>query len=104
MSRMSLGGTEGMMETTEGDIYGKDIPEWVRQKVLRRDNWRCQRCGSDRQLDLHHIDKRSLNPGVHDPDRIVTVCRIPCHRMLENHQLEVRRIGEYFYFSRPKQT
>jgi len=31
----------------------------LRREVLARDNWRCQRCGSGENLDVHHIELRS---------------------------------------------
>lgn len=38
----------------EGKFY-----ERLRQAVLQRDNWRCQRCGKSRGLQIHHIEPRS---------------------------------------------
>ena len=31
----------------------------LREQVLRRDGWRCQRCGSLSHLEIHHIIFRS---------------------------------------------
>jgi len=47
-----------------------------RQAVLARDGGRCRCCGagkSGRRLQVHH-----RQPGVHDPERLVTVCAA-CH-------------------------
>ena len=31
----------------------------LRGVVLERDGWRCQKCGSFRNLDVHHMRRRS---------------------------------------------
>jgi len=31
----------------------------LRQRVLQRDGWRCQRCGSLQNLEVHHVRSRS---------------------------------------------
>jgi len=30
--------------------------EKLRHEVLKRDGWRCQMCGSSKDLHVHHID------------------------------------------------
>ena len=43
----------------EADAY-----EELRQRVLRRDGWRCQWCGSRCHLEVHHKEFRSHSGGV----------------------------------------
>ena len=52
----------------------------LRHSVLKRDSWRCQRCGSLRNLDVHHVRRRSAL-GDDTETNLITLCR-DCHRML----------------------
>jgi hypothetical protein len=44
-----------------------------RDTVLRRDHWRCLACSEGRQIVVHH-----RQPGVHDTERLITLCT-RCH-------------------------
>jgi 5-methylcytosine-specific restriction endonuclease McrA len=49
----------------------------LHQQVLERDNWRCQACGSMRNLEVHHIQFRShFGPDIEQ--NLVTLCAA-CH-------------------------
>jgi 5-methylcytosine-specific restriction endonuclease McrA len=48
------------------------------RRVLERDGWRCQGCGSPRQLEVHHIVKRSQLGNDADAN-LITLCA-SCHR------------------------
>jgi len=52
----------------------------LREHVLRRDGWRCQLCGSMRNLEVHHIEFRS-HGGADDERNLMTLC-FDCHRSL----------------------
>ena len=54
-----------------------------RRVVLERDGWRCQQCGSFRNLDVHHIRRRSAL-GDDAEINLITLCR-DCHQMLHRH-------------------
>jgi hypothetical protein len=32
----------------------------LRKEILERDSWRCQKFGSSRNLDVHHMRRRSV--------------------------------------------
>ncbi len=49
--------------------------------VLERDAWRCQRCGSLKDLQIHHKTKRS-HQGHDELSNLITLCAY-CH--LEEH-------------------
>ena len=51
--------------------------ESLRQKVLRRDRWRCQLCGVMSNLDVHHIEFRSQG-GEDSELNLITLCTA-CH-------------------------
>ena len=49
----------------------------VRNRVLERDGWRCQECGSMEGLEVHHMKPRSQLGG--DVMRnLITLC-VDCH-------------------------
>ena len=48
------------------------------QEVLRRDGWRCQQCGSSKDLQIHQMRPRSQLGGDVEAN-LITVCSV-CHR------------------------
>lgn len=55
----------------------RDAYENLRQQVLRRDNWRCQSCGSMCSLEVHHQQFRS-QAGDDSELNLITLCAV-CH-------------------------
>jgi 5-methylcytosine-specific restriction endonuclease McrA len=51
--------------------------EKLREQVLCRDSWRCQLCGSMRNLEVHHKEFRS-HGGADDERNLITLCS-DCH-------------------------
>ena len=51
--------------------------ESLRQQILRRDNWRCQSCGSMSSLEVHHREFRS-HSGADSEENLITLCAA-CH-------------------------
>ena len=49
----------------------------LRERVLRRDSWRCQFCGSMKNLEVHHQLFRS-HSGEDIIDNLITACN-DCH-------------------------
>ena len=52
----------------------------LRKQILRRDGWRCQLCGSRRNLQVHHKELRSQQ-GDDDELNLITLCA-DCHKAL----------------------
>jgi 5-methylcytosine-specific restriction endonuclease McrA len=50
----------------------------LHRQVLRRDGWRCQTCGSARNLQVHHIRRRSQQ-GDDSEQNLVTLYAV-CHQ------------------------
>jgi 5-methylcytosine-specific restriction endonuclease McrA len=50
----------------------------LRQSVLQRDGWRCQLCGSLRDLQVHHRKFRS-RLGDDSAQNLITLC-VDCHQ------------------------
>lgn len=57
----------------------RKMGEWnkIRKKILLRDNYTCQICGSETTLHVHHIVPFSL-VNCHNTDNLVTLCST-CH-------------------------
>jgi len=55
----------------------------LRQKVLERDGWRCQVCGSSQDLQVHHIQYRS-QVGDDTQRNLITLCS-GCHQSVHLH-------------------
>ena len=53
------------------------------QKVLERDSWRCQQCGTSKDLQVHHIQPRS-QLGGDVKENLITLCS-RCHRRAHLH-------------------
>jgi 5-methylcytosine-specific restriction endonuclease McrA len=51
--------------------------EALRQRILRRDGWRCQSCGSMANLEVHHKQFRS-HSGEDSEENLITLCTA-CH-------------------------
>ncbi len=51
--------------------------ENLRQQILRRDDWRCQSCGTMSNLEVHHRKFRS-HLGADSEENLVTLCTA-CH-------------------------
>jgi ATP-dependent DNA helicase RecQ len=51
--------------------------EALRQRVLRRDGWRCQSCGAISNLEVHHMQFRS-HSGDDSELNLITLC-VACH-------------------------
>jgi len=52
----------------------------LHRKILERDSWRCQACGSLHRLEVHHIERRSQS-GDDSDSNLITLCS-NCHRAL----------------------
>lgn len=50
----------------------------MRGKILERDGWRCQACGSMSGLEVHHIQRRS-QLGDDSDGNLITLCA-DCYR------------------------
>jgi 5-methylcytosine-specific restriction endonuclease McrA len=51
----------------------------LRKEILQRDGWRCQKCGRSKNLDVHHITRRSAL-GDDAETNLITLCRA-CHQL-----------------------
>ena len=57
----------------------------VRKAVLDRDNYECQRCEKQDNLEVHHIEPRVIKPElINDPENLLTFCE-ECHRWIHTN-------------------
>jgi 5-methylcytosine-specific restriction endonuclease McrA len=54
-----------------------DFYQQQQLQVLRRDGWRCQSCGTMRNLEIHHKEFRS-HSGDDSEQNLITLCNT-CH-------------------------
>jgi 5-methylcytosine-specific restriction endonuclease McrA len=58
------------------------IYEQLRNEVVRRDNWRCQSCGTTSNLEVHHKEFRG-HSGDDSDENLITLCH-ECHAALHD--------------------
>ncbi len=63
--------------------------EKLRQQVLERDGWRCQRCGCRGELQVHHINPRSRLGDDTEPN-LITLCS-QCHQEMHLYRKSAGR-------------
>jgi len=57
----------------------------IRQKILERDNWTCQKCGQKmNKLQVHHVIK-TKEGRVDANDNLITLCH-KCHKLLDTKE------------------
>jgi predicted HNH restriction endonuclease len=56
----------------------------LRLQVLRRDGWRCQKCGVSTNLHVHHIEPRSAL-GDDSETNLITLCA-GCHEIIHQRR------------------
>jgi 5-methylcytosine-specific restriction endonuclease McrA len=65
-------------------LENRDYEE-LRERVLRRDGWRCQFCGSMTNLEVHHQQFRS-HSGKDSDVNLITLCT-DCHSSIHTGQM-----------------
>jgi len=67
-------------EETKSNKLSREVQPELRQMVFERDNWSCQRCGSNKRLQCHHFEGILYNPiESADMDACITLCK-KCHK------------------------
>ena len=75
-----------MLEKVKRIKLGRQVYARLMKRVLERDGWRCRKCGSLKDLQVHHQTKRSQQ-GDDTLRNLVTLCAY-CH-IAEHGQLYV---------------
>lgn len=61
------------------------------EQIRERDGWKCARCGSTWELDIHHRFARSGGTDESAANRVV-LCRA-CHRWVHGNPVQARQQG-----------
>ena len=64
---------------------GAEVYKELRNQVLARDGWRCQSCGSTRNLQVHHLRARS-KLGDDVLQNLISLCA-GCHARQHKNRL-----------------
>ena len=73
-------------------------PQWkeCRQKILKRDNYTCQKCGSIKNLQVHHLKYiKDRNPWEYPNKLLITLCG-KCHTKIHAEQTPNKTSNENF--------
>jgi len=70
--------------------YYKELKssKWIkrRNEILKKDNYKCVRCGSEKNLQVHHVKYIENRKAWNYPDELlITLCK-DCHRI--THDLD----------------
>lgn len=66
-------------------MIGANISKETRKDIYKREGYTCAVCGSNRQLEIHHVVKRSRG-GSNDPQNLVCLCHI-CHCLVHGERV-----------------
>jgi 5-methylcytosine-specific restriction endonuclease McrA len=101
-----------MIEWRSKEYSGEDHPRWKdngdyyrgpnwhrqREKARNRDNYECQKCRSEKQLQVHHITPYDSFDDYKEANRLqnlITLCT-SCHHKLEWGSITVQSDLETF--------
>lgn len=85
-------------QNRQGPAHDRKIPDSIRRETLRKDGYRCRKCGwshdlwnkSDpRHLELHH-KIHHVRGGENTPDNLITLCNT-CHDKIHRDELNSSR-------------
>lgn len=69
---------------------GRDSPSYlrVRKEALKRDKFKCKKCGSKKNLQVHHIKNWACYPTLREElDNLITLCK-RCHLKINRSEEE----------------
>jgi len=74
---------KGIKKVSKKRIF---VTEETYQKVFERDNGKCQLCGTNKELQLHHILYRSERKDlINEPSNCVMLC-LMCHKKVHSNK------------------
>jgi hypothetical protein len=83
----------GVTKANKRGEFQREIYAW-RSKVFKRDNYKCQHCGSQKQLEAHHIIEWAKCVETRfDLDNGLTLC-ILCHGKVHNTNFGTRVVNK----------
>jgi 5-methylcytosine-specific restriction endonuclease McrA len=71
-------------------VLNQEDYDQLKERVLNRDGWKCQCCGTSANLQVHHLVRRSqLGPDA--LENLMTLCA-GCHRREHNQSDRACRV------------
>jgi 5-methylcytosine-specific restriction endonuclease McrA len=67
----------------------------LRQRIFKRDGYKCRVCGDGEGLTVHHITPRSEG-GTDDPENLITLCD-ECHSRIHKIERAAKAISSRRY-------
>jgi hypothetical protein len=80
---------------------GYNNPKWLikKDKILARDNYKCQICDSGKYLKVHHTYYDDKKPVWDYPDKsLITLCRI-CHKRAHDIKETINDLSGKYHIS-----
>ncbi len=68
-------------------MISANLTNSIRKEVYKRDDYMCALCGSNRQLQIHHVVKRSQG-GTNSMHNLITLCSV-CHANAHNNMMNL---------------
>lgn len=68
----------------EDDYLHTDVWRTLREKRLRFDDYRCQRCGTAKNLQVHHLRYPDIWGTENIREDLITLCD-ECHNTIHEH-------------------
>lgn len=65
-------------------MIGANVTKKTRKNIYRREGYQCAVCGSNRQLEIHHVVKRSRGGG-NNTQNLICLCHI-CHCLVHGER------------------
>ena len=69
---------------------GRRLPGTCRDRVKKRDHGRCRWCGTDQEIQIHHVRYRSEG-GPDTPKNLISICA-NCHAMAHSNKRKYQPI------------
>ena len=74
-------------------MLSANVSKEIRKAIYRREGYECAVCGSTRQLEIHHVVKRSRG-GSNEPMNLVCLCHL-CHCAVHGERPRPRPLDEF---------
>lgn len=68
-------------------MISANLTNTTRKEIYKRDDYMCALCGSNRQLQIHHVVKRSQG-GTNSMHNLITLCST-CHANAHNQMMNI---------------
>jgi len=73
----------------------------IRENILERDKYKCVKCGSTKNLCIHHLDESGIKGKQvkykpnNNPNNLITLCKV-CHNKEHIFILKTGNMPKYF--------